>query len=259
MAPRVCSAGYPGSVTTKPLSVDPNAVIRILRLLRDAEIQVTVIGGQAVGAYAAQTGTTVMSGDVDVYGDQETQRRVEQVGLADGARVAKRPKPRGLSTLVLDWDGVEVDVLTKSSGPMPSAEQAFKDAWQIDGIGFLDPFQLLRNKLALRREKDVPHIAILRRFLDEHVESLFTDADRSPRDRIAPAQKLLDVLETPSLPAELYERLASACENLVQRRFLISHAPSVAAAEQVANDAPASERGELGVLVSARWSDDLPG
>jgi hypothetical protein len=30
-----------------------------------------------------------------------------------------------------------------------------------------DPFDLLRNKVSVNRPKDQPHIAILRRFLDE--------------------------------------------------------------------------------------------
>jgi hypothetical protein len=87
-----------------------------------------------------------------------------------------------------------------------------------------DPFDLLRNKLAVNRPKDQPHIAILRRFLDEEAVSGFSQ-EKEPRARISAAERLLEVLGTQTLEDDLANRLLPLATTVADFRFLAHRVP----------------------------------
>ena len=134
---------------------------------------------------------------------------------------------------------------------MPSPEQAYADAWDFDGIRVLDPYQLLRNKLGVNREKDRPHAEILDTFLRGHVLLRFGDRSLTPRQRLVAAQTYLAAITADALPNELFEKMAGAAETNVARRFLIDHAPSRDDARAIVGAAPSSRSVGLGGAIAA--------
>jgi hypothetical protein len=189
-----------------------------------------VIGGCAVGAYARLLGERVVSGDLDLL---VTSRSLESV-VADattiGLRVTKMPQPRTVPVAVAEWRGNEINLLTASQG-LPSPDVAARAAreFHLSGRGDLailiaDPFDLLRNKLAVNRPKDQPHIPILRRFIDEEVVRAFTQ-ETEPRARIGPAERLLEVLGSQTLEEGLARRLVELAVTPADFRFLAHRAP----------------------------------
>jgi hypothetical protein len=123
-----------------------------------------------------------------------------------------------------------VNLLTGSSG-LPTPDVAARAAREFrvgqgSGLTVLiaDPFDLLRNKLAVNRPKDQPHIAILRRFLEEEaVSGLATEEE--PRARISAAERLLEVLGAQTLEAPLANRLIPLARTSADFRFLAHRAP----------------------------------
>jgi len=87
-----------------------------------------------------------------------------------------------------------------------------------------DPFDLLRNKLAVNRPKDQPHIAILRRFIDEEVVRGLAE-EEEPRARISAAERLLEVLGAQTLEEGLASRLVPLARTPADFRFLAHRAP----------------------------------
>jgi hypothetical protein len=211
----------------KTLSVDDFA--GFLRALEDSGLEVVVIGGIAVGAYAALRGDTVLSADLDVYTTQQTQVQIMDWAPSHGARIVKRPQPRSISVVFLEWDGKEVNVLSHTVGLPPPAESMQEarvfQLRKADGLSILvaDPYDLLRCKLEVNRPRDRPHQQVLRSFLEEEVVEAF-QTESGNRDRIAPAQRLLEVLELQSLPGDLARRLLPHARSASDFRFLIGDA-----------------------------------
>ena len=217
----------------------------LLAALTQDGLEVMVIGGCAVGAYAELRGETVYSGDLDVYTTTDTQIQVMDWAARHGIKLVKRPQPRALSVAFLEWQGKEINVLTETKGLPPPAE-AFqegrvfhlKDQGGLDVL-VVDPYDLLRCKLEVNREKDRPHQEVLRRFLEEEVVESFR-AETKARDRIAPAQRLLEVLGARYLPEGLARRLLPHARLASDFRFLLGRAPGAEFAEEVLRAVPES-------------------
>ncbi len=195
-----------------------------------AGIDYVVIGGCAVAAYARLIGETVFSNDLDLLVTRRSLEGVIADGGIGGASLLKVPSPRSVPVAVLDWRGREINLLT-STTQMPPADVEARAArdFRIGPAGFAvpiaDPFDLLRNKLAVNRPKDAPHIPILRRFLDEEVVAAFTH-EVEPRARIAPAERLLEVLSAQTLAPALAERLVPLARLPADFRFLAHRCPT---------------------------------
>jgi hypothetical protein len=132
---------------------------------------------------------------------------------------------------VLEWDGKEVNLLVGSTGLLAFEDEArlarefVLPAQPPLTVLLADPFDLLRNKLSVNRPKDQPHIVVLRRFLDEEVVHAF-EQETDPRRRLAPAERLLDVLGAASLPLELADRLLPLARTAADLRFLAHRVPT---------------------------------
>ncbi|MBI2900094.1 MAG: hypothetical protein HYY17_07905 [Planctomycetes bacterium] len=216
-----------------------------------------VIGGCAVGAYGRLQGESVLSGDLDLYSSAETLNALLLWAPQHGLIVRKRPQPRSIPTAFIEWEGLEVNVLTRTDG-LPPPEQALQTAREFRlksqpdvAILVIDPFDLLRNKLAVNRPKDRPHIAILRRFIEEEVVAGFENGS-SPRDRIAPARRFLSVLDARALPAELAARLIPLAKTPAEFRFLVDTVPSRDDVEAVLERTPEETREELREILKRR-------
>jgi hypothetical protein len=148
---------------------------------------------------------------------------------AHGGVVHKRPQPRNMPVAFVEWQGKVVDVLTDVLG-MPEPDVAIQTAREFVfgdvSVLVADPFLLLANKLAVHRDKDLPHIEVLLRFITEEVVAEFQDADK-PRDRIAPAKRLLRITGQRYLEPELALRLIPLARDPVDWRFLAHASPDV--------------------------------
>ncbi len=190
-----------------------------------------VIGGCAVIAYANLLDEDLFSGDLDIYTTQGTLVELLRWAPRRRIRVVKRPQPRNIPVAFLEHDGKEINILTASSG-LAKAEIVIRTARRFtlsayDNLEVLvaDPFDLLGNKLAVRREKDLPHIEILLRFVEEESVTAFKE-ETQPRARLAPARRLLDTLGAKVLPAPLADRLIELAKTPVDYRFLIGRVPA---------------------------------
>jgi hypothetical protein len=213
--------------------------------LERSGLEVLVIGGCAVGAYAALRGESVLSRDLDLYTTVDTQLQVMEWAAGRGIRIVQRPLPRALSVVFLEWNGKEVNVLTETKGLPPPAEAYqegrvfhLKEHGELS-VTIVDPYDLLRCKLEVDRPKDKPHQEELRRFLEEEVVEAFRAA-AEPRNRIAPAQRLLEVLRLRDLPEGLAGRLLPHARSASDFRFLLGRAPTVEFEEAVLQAVPDS-------------------
>jgi hypothetical protein len=202
----------------------------LLEALGDLGVEFVVIGGCAVGAYARLLGEAVFSGDLDLFLTQRALEVVVADAPAIGARTLKLPSPRSVPVALLDWRGREVNLLTSTNGlPPPDVEARAAREFSVGerkvAVLIADPFDLLRNKLAVNRPKDQPHIAILRRFLDEEVVHAFAE-EQQPRSRIAPAERLLEVLGALTLADDIAARLIPLATTPADFRFLAHRLPS---------------------------------
>ncbi len=203
-----------------------------LRQLDTAGFEFVVIGGCAVVAYASLLGDEFFSVDLDIYASQQTLLEILDWAPGRGVRIIKRPRPRNIPVAFLETaDGKEINILTSSTG-LPRPEIATRTARQFTlsahrdlEVPVADPFDLLRNKLAVARDKDLPHIEILRRFVEEEAIAAFSGEER-PRARLAPAQRLLEVLERKVLPQALADRLIEHAATPADFRFLIHRVPA---------------------------------
>ena len=132
----------PAETEKTPSSIDD--YVDLFGALAGLGIEFVVIGGCAVGAYARLLGEQVLSGDIDLLVTWRSLETVVADAATIGAHVQNLPQPRNVPVALLEWRGREVNLLTGD---------------------------LLRNKLSVNRPKDQPHIAILRRFLDEEAVS----------------------------------------------------------------------------------------
>lgn len=232
--------------------------VEILRVLVDAGVSFAVIGGCAVGCYARMLGSTVLSGDLDICVTEAALQDVLVLAEREGATLVSRPRPRGIPVAFVDWHGLELNALTGATG-LPEARVVVRDARELElrtaGDGLVvplaDAFDILANKLAIRRDKDLPHIDVLRRFVEEEVVSTMRAAG-SARARIAPANRLLDVLRVAELPESLGERLVELGDQLPIRRFLVARLATKVQVERVLAAAPPTEREELAVILARR-------
>jgi len=218
----------PAEEKERTLSVEDFA--GFLGALEGSGLEVVVIGGLAVGTYASLRGERVLSADLHVYTTQETQVQIMDWAPSHGARIVKRPQPRGISVAFLEWDGKEINVLSHTVGLRPPAE-SIQDARvfhlrKAEGLCVMvaDPYDLLACKLEVNRPKDRPHQEVLRSFLEEEVVEAFR-TEPGNRDRIAPAGRLLEVLKLERLPADLARRLLPHARSASDFRFLIGRAP----------------------------------
>ena len=230
----------------------------LLRLIAEYGLQTVVIGGCAVGAYARYLDQQVLSRDLDLYATRDTQKQILQL-MRDNpdAVVRKIPKVRSIPVLVFDWKGKEVNILTAAE-LLPSPEllvSMARDAIfpEMQDLTLLlgDPYQLLRNKLAVNRPKDQPHAAVLRQFLEAEIVQEFTE-QTDPRRRIAPAQQYLQALSAKVLPDELARRLVQLARLPVDFRFLMNHVPTEELAQDLIDRAPVEQAGELAIIRSRR-------
>jgi hypothetical protein len=218
----------------------------LLEALSGLGVEFVVIGGCAVGAYARLLGETVFSGDLDLFVTQRALEAVVADGAVMGVRIEKLPSPRTVPVALLAWRGREINLITATDGlPPPDVEARAAREFQL-GAGrnlmvlIADPFDLLRNKLAVNRPKDQPHIALLRRFIDEEVVNAFM-VQTEPRARIGPAERLLEVLGTQTLEETLAVRLAPLASQPADFRFLAHRAPTLSILRELVSRSPAGD------------------
>lgn len=207
-----------------------------LQRLGSEGFQFTVIGGLAVGVYADLLGEKLLSVDLDIYVTQETLHDLLDWAPRQGIRVVKRPQPRHIPVAFFEVDGKEVNALTLTKGlPAPDvvarAARPFLLAEDLE-VPLADPFDLLRNKLEVLRDKDRPHIEILRRFVETEALAAFT-GETKPRARLAPSRRLLEVLRADVLPEGLAGRLVEAADQEADFRFLMNRVPTAEQAERL--------------------------
>lgn len=214
-----------------PAAHDLGDFADFLRKLSAEGFDFAVIGGCAVSAYARLLGVELLSVDLDLYVSPATLTELLDWAPRIGARIVKRPRPRNIPVAFLESDGLEINLLTSSSG-LPAPEIVMRTARQITlaahgdlDVPLADPFDLLRNKLAVARDKDLPHIEILRRFVEEEVVAAFS-GEESPRARLSPARRLLEVLRVDALPEPLADRLIRSARAPADFRFLVHRVPS---------------------------------
>jgi hypothetical protein len=242
-------------------SYDLSRFGELLAAIEDAGFDVCVIGGIAVGAYGRLCGLPVVSADLDLFLAPRMMDDFLDWASGAGLTLVYRPQPRALQSAVLDWGGITIDVLSESAG-LPSPELVAARAREFvlagrDGlvVAVADPFDLLANKLAIGREKDLAHIELLRRFVEEEV--LVSFKEETGRRRLAAARRLMEVLGTTTLPRSLAERMLPAARDGLGRRFLVGCVPGTDLADAlVAAADDAAERTHLTGLRARRGLDD---
>ena len=214
-----------------------------LSALQEEGFDFLVIGGCAVGSYARLQNQQVLSGDLDLYSSVETLRTILSWAPRHGIVVHSKPQPRSIPTAFLTWNDLEINILTDTNG-LPAPEVALRSARVFrlrnhPGLEVLvaDPFDLLRNKLKVHRPKDVPRIEMLRRFVEEEIVDAFKKG-RVPRERIAPAKRILEVTSSRTLPPSLADRLVPLAKTPAELRFLANSVPKREQARAVLRRAP---------------------
>lgn len=226
--------------------------IGFLSGLQDQGLEYSVIGGMAVGAYAALINQESMSRDLDIVTTGETLNAALDWAAAQGMAIRKRPQPRTIPVAFLEWEGHEINILTGSLG-LPEPEAVFRAARYFHlqpelAVPVADPFDLLRNKLRVNRPKDQPHIAILLDFVTEEAITAF-ERETDPRKRLAPARELLRVTGAPLLTPELAAALLERASTRADYNFLVMKSPS---AEPVLARAPEKWQADLQGLLKHR-------
>jgi hypothetical protein len=198
-----------------------------------------VIGGCAVAAYSHLGGESCFTEDLDLYASRDSLGEIVEWAKGQSEiEVLKTPQPRSLQVAVLHWGALEINVLVSSPG-LPSPPQASRNARvfkikerSLLRIPVIDPYDLLRNKIAVNRPKDQPHIELLERFLEEEVLVAFR-SDQEQRERFRPARDLMDVHRSRRLHERLFARLLPHGRTPADYRFLVNHAPSTEQARAV--------------------------
>jgi hypothetical protein len=218
--------------------------LELFEALAELGIEFVVIGGCAVGAYARLVGEVVFSDDLDLFVTTRALETIVADSSAIGVRVDKLPIPRSVPVAVLKWKGREINLITSTVGlPPPDVEARAAREFRI-GAGrevtvlIADPFDLLRNKMAVSRMKDQPHIQVIRRFLEEEAVHAFLH-EEDPRARIGPAERLLEVLGAKELDHSLAARLVPLARTPADFRFLAHRVPTRELVEELSSRAPA--------------------
>jgi hypothetical protein len=244
------------STETTPPASPVEDYLDLLQALAEHGIDYVVIGGCAVAAYARHLGEAVFSNDLDLLVTRPALDRVIAEASSLGLTVEKLPAPRSVPVALLVWRQREVNLLTSTHG-LPPADVEARSAREFEGnvagrlpILIADPFDLLRNKLSVNRPKDLPHIALLERFIREEVVHAF-QSETDPRARIAPAERLLAIREAHVLDEELASRLIPLARTIVDFRFFAHRVPTSHVDEVVAG-APEVFRAEIARIARAR-------
>jgi hypothetical protein len=230
--------------------------VDFLRVLEEEGIPFAVIGGCAVGAYARLRGGSVFSEDLDIYVSEASLEELLLAIEAKGGSIRKRPQPRAVPVAVIDWKGREINVITSSAG-LAEPDVVIRSARQFElaahglTIPVAEPYDLLANKLAVRRDKDLPHIALLERFVEEELVTTFCGSANA-RDRLEPARRYMTILGRSTLPAHLGDDLVACADQPALRRFLVNHLAGREQVERVVAVAPESERTLLAGILSRR-------
>ena len=214
-----------------------------LSALQEEGFDFLVIGGCAVGAYARLQIQQALSRDLDLYSSVDTLRTILSWAPRHGIIVRSRPQPRSMPTAFLEWNGLGIKILTKTRG-LPAVRLALRTASLFrlrkhPGLEVLvaDPFDLLRNKLKVHRPKDVPHIEVLRNFVEEEIVTAFKKG-KVPRERIAPAKRILEVTASRTLSPNLADRLVPLAKTPAEFRFLANSVPKREQADAILKRAP---------------------
>jgi hypothetical protein len=221
----------PAAAQEAPRNLSLEDFAAFLESLAREGYESVVIGGCAVGAYAALRGETVLSGDLDLIATSDTLDAILDAARRLGAEVLKRPQPRGIPTAFLRWQDKEINILTWSAGLGEPANVALLarvfELRKHPGLEVLvaDPYDLLRNKITVNRPKDRPHIEVLRRFVEEEAVYAF-ESETSPRQRLAPARRLLEATGERCLPERLAARLVPLARLPSDFRFLANNVPT---------------------------------
>lgn len=224
---------------------DLSSFAEFLQALQDGGFEFAVIGGAAVSAYAYLLEARITTVDLDLYLAPASLEEILRWAPRHGVKVLKRPRPRNIQVAFLEADGREVNLLTASYG-MPAPEFVIRHARTIElpaaklEVLIADPFDLLRNKLAIRREKDLPHIEFLNRFIEEEIVAAF-ESEELPRQRISPAKRYLEIRGLETLPEPLAERLLVLAKTPADFRFLASRLPLARQLEKLLEKATDSE------------------
>lgn len=201
-------------------------------------------------------GERLYSVDLDLYATPKVLGSILGWAPANGVRIVKSPIPRALPVAVLDSNDEQVNILTQTPGlpPPELAHRASREFYlEVSDLTVLvaDPLDLLANKLAVHRDKDLPHIEILERFVREEIVQDMQQEER-PRNRISLANRYLDVRRLDALPVALFERLVPHARLRSDHRFLFHRAPDAAAAARIRDMAVAAEYADL-----AAWMDEM--
>lgn len=229
--------------------------VSLLAAFSGAAFEYVVIGGCAVGNYARLRGLTVLSGDLDLYTDDETLSEILQWAPGHGIIVVSRPQPRSIPTAFLQWRGKDVNVLTRSNG-LPEPGDAVRTARLFRypsglEVPVIDPFDLLRNKLEVNRPKDRPHIKILVRFIEEEIVAAF-ESGTGAGERLSPARRYLRVTDAKTIPRELADRLIPLAKTPPEFRFLVNTVPRRTQAAALVDRAPAPLKDQLRKILALR-------
>lgn len=195
-----------------------------LLALDDAGFEYAVIGGAAISAYARSMAVDITTRDLDLYVSQSMLDEILDWAPSKGIVVVKRPQPRSVPVAFLRAGEREINLLTSTTG-LPEPELVIRGARSVllseSNVEVLlaDPYDLLRNKLAVRRDKDKPHIAFLKAFIEEEIVEAFR-SETEPRERLAPVRRYLDLLDSTLLPTALGERLLDLATKPSDFRFL---------------------------------------
>jgi hypothetical protein len=199
------------------------------------------------------------SHDLDLYADHRTLEGILSWASKSGLKVLKRPQPRSPPVALLEWQGLELNIVTDTFGlPDPSVALRVAHVFELSKHGGLevmvaDPLDLLRNKLAVNRPRDRPHVEILREFVEKEAVEAF-EKETSPRARILPARQYIDVIGSRTLPEGLAARLLPLARSRVEFRFLIGTVPTEAEAHAALERARAAleDTGDLEAILAAR-------
>jgi len=230
----------------------------LLRLLAERGVDYVVIGGCAVGAYAQLQGEAVVSADLDIFTTSSALHELLAWAPLHGIVVVKQPQPRSIPVAVLEWNALEVNVLTGAPG-LPSYGVVARMAREFElkehgalVVPVADPLDILANKLTAARDKDQPHIEILRGFIEEEIVLAF-ETQRGRR-RVMLARRYLEVLGRPMLAEPLAARLLPLAADPIDFRFLAGRVPTKRQALEVVDRARArgAEVDDIYAIVSTR-------
>lgn len=205
----------------------------------------TIIGGIAVGAYAQEKNEVLFSADLDLLMSADDQLQfANQSSRLPQVRVCKLPQARTLGVLVLDWKGLEINVLTQSPG-LPKPEMARERAWLICNYPVASPFDLLSNKLKIRRGKDLEHIELLRKVCEDLAFHAFVTEPGREANRFM--KQLLAVESSQSLSPKLMNELVLHAKDSSEqgRKFLLTIASDPEHRQEIIAQAPAGEQEQL--------------